>query len=134
MCCCTSVNAGWALHSRHVDCEDEGVSKLGHQGRVPATIVVVVVPTSVPRVMPAAHRPQTYVRPTECPVLDAFCTSLTGISQVQVDAAPGLADALARHHAWLQREGILQDSGELQCRAAAATWSDWDLAVRCLCS
>lgn len=34
---------------------------------------------------------QGYVRPTQHPLLDPFCTQLTGIQQHQVDGAPGLA-------------------------------------------
>ena len=66
------------------------------------------------------------MRPTEHPVLDPFCTGLTGIQQAQVDAAPPLAEALAAFEAWLLGLGLPLAT------TAAATWTSWDLGVRLL--
>jgi inhibitor of KinA sporulation pathway (predicted exonuclease) len=37
----------------------------------------------------------TFVRPVRHPMLTAFCTQLTSITQADVDAAPGFAEAIA---------------------------------------
>jgi inhibitor of KinA sporulation pathway (predicted exonuclease) len=57
------------------------------------------------------------VRPTLRPTLTPFCTQLTGISQVEVDAAPPLPDALAALAAALP----LADPGLRFC-----SWGDFD--------
>lgn len=44
---------------------------------------------------------QTFVKPVRHPRLTAFCCELTGITQAEVDAAPGLAEALAALRHWL---------------------------------
>ncbi|PNH10779.1 ERI1 exoribonuclease 2, partial [Tetrabaena socialis] len=74
---------------------------------------------------------QSYVRPTEHPTLDPFCTELTGISQDQVDTAPLLGSVLPRLAEWLRGLGALQE-GEGAGEAASllpVTWTDWDLKV-----
>lgn len=43
----------------------------------------------------------TLVRPVVHPQLTPFCTTLTGIQQAEVDAAPGFAAAVALLRAWL---------------------------------
>jgi inhibitor of KinA sporulation pathway (predicted exonuclease) len=43
---------------------------------------------------------QTFVRPARLPRLSSFCRELTGISQQDIDAAPGFPEALARLFAW----------------------------------
>jgi 3'-5' exoribonuclease 1 len=49
---------------------------------------------------------QSYVRPTFQPELSDFCTSLTGISQATIDAAPEFADVLADFERWLGTHGL----------------------------
>jgi inhibitor of KinA sporulation pathway (predicted exonuclease) len=44
---------------------------------------------------------RSFVRPVVNPLLSAFCTQLTGITQAQADAAEPLADVLGAHAAWL---------------------------------
>ncbi|RNF20582.1 exonuclease [Trypanosoma conorhini] len=44
----------------------------------------------------------SYVRPTRNPRLTQFCTTLTGITQAQVDAAPTLPEVLRRFDRWLR--------------------------------
>jgi len=83
-----------------------------------------------------------FLRPTARPVLSAFCTSLTGITQAQVDAGVPFRDALARHGAWLWAEVHRADAGaapptplptpaaqhaELAARVTMVTCGDWDL-------
>lgn len=69
---------------------------------------------------------QQYVRPTEHPQLTAFCTQLTGITQETVDGGVLLAEALARHTAWLKERGFLAKGKSL----APVTWGDWDMKVQ----
>jgi inhibitor of KinA sporulation pathway (predicted exonuclease) len=47
---------------------------------------------------------QTFVRPVRHPVLTPFCTRLTSITQADVDAAPGFAQAIAAFGAFLRTE------------------------------
>ncbi len=42
-----------------------------------------------------------FVRPTREPVLSAFCTRLTSITQAQVDSAPTFPEALEKFRAWI---------------------------------
>ena len=62
--------------------------------RVPQEVIelpCVVVERSTTRVVAAFD---TFVRPTEAPLLSPFCTRLTGITQDDVDGAPELPEAL----------------------------------------
>ncbi len=43
----------------------------------------------------------TFVRPTRYPLLSEYCTSLTAITQEQVNVAPAFPEALARFVGWL---------------------------------
>ncbi|XP_068445290.1 ERI1 exoribonuclease 2 [Clinocottus analis] len=84
---------------------------------------------------------QTYVQPQEHPVLSSFCTELTGITQVQVEAGIPLQIGLSRFSRWLQKlqleKGLVfpnrpqgssaPSPSQKQC--AFVTWSDWDLSV-----
>uniref|UniRef100_A0A672YIP9 ERI1 exoribonuclease 2 n=1 Tax=Sphaeramia orbicularis TaxID=375764 RepID=A0A672YIP9_9TELE len=83
----------------------------------------------------------TYVQPQEHPILSEFCTELTGITQVQVEAGIPLRICLSRFSRWLQnlqhQMGVVFPS--MQQRSSEAlpsqklctflTWSDWDLGV-----
>src|SRR5262249_6220392 len=59
---------------------------------------------------------QTFVRPLRLPRLSSFCRELTGITQENVDAAPGFPDALRMFLEWAQ---------PLECVVLAA-WSPYD--------
>ena len=65
----------------------------------------------------AEARFSAVVRPTLRPALTPFCTALTGISQVEVDAAPALPEVLAAMAAALP----LDDPGLRFC-----SWGDFD--------
>nr|XP_057924029.1 ERI1 exoribonuclease 2 isoform X2 [Doryrhamphus excisus]XP_057924038.1 ERI1 exoribonuclease 2 isoform X2 [Doryrhamphus excisus]XP_057924046.1 ERI1 exoribonuclease 2 isoform X2 [Doryrhamphus excisus]XP_057924054.1 ERI1 exoribonuclease 2 isoform X2 [Doryrhamphus excisus]XP_057924063.1 ERI1 exoribonuclease 2 isoform X2 [Doryrhamphus excisus]XP_057924071.1 ERI1 exoribonuclease 2 isoform X2 [Doryrhamphus excisus]XP_057924077.1 ERI1 exoribonuclease 2 isoform X2 [Doryrhamphus excisus]XP_05792408 len=83
----------------------------------------------------------TYVQPQEHPVLSAFCTELTGITQVQVEAGVPLQICLSQFNRWLQTlrlEKALVFPGRQDAASAPPpssklcaflTWSDWDLGV-----
>jgi inhibitor of KinA sporulation pathway (predicted exonuclease) len=60
---------------------------------------------------------QTFVRPRRLPRLSSFCRELTGITQENVDAAPGFPEALRLFLEWAQ---------PLE-RVVLATWSRYDL-------
>ncbi|XP_076004118.1 ERI1 exoribonuclease 2 [Genypterus blacodes] len=76
-----------------------------------------------------------YVQPHEHPILSAFCTELTGITQAQVEAGIPIHICLSRFNRWLQtlqlQMGVVfsreQTGSQKQC--AFLTWSDWDLGV-----
>lgn len=44
---------------------------------------------------------QTFIKPVRYPVLTPFCTTLTSITQDQVDSAPEYRDAIAHLQTWL---------------------------------
>ena len=50
---------------------------------------------------------QTYVKPTEHPMLSEFCTELTGITQEQVDAGVSIETAVAMFHNFLESNNLL---------------------------
>ncbi|XP_032419895.1 ERI1 exoribonuclease 2 [Xiphophorus hellerii] len=83
----------------------------------------------------------TYVQPQEHPVLSEFCTELTGITQVQVEAGVPLQICLSRFNRWVQNlqleKGVMFPNKQQACSASDEsqklctflTWSDWDLGV-----
>ncbi|KAJ8001401.1 hypothetical protein DPEC_G00169130 [Dallia pectoralis] len=82
----------------------------------------------------------TYVQPQEHPLLSEFCTELTGITQIQVEAGVPLHICLSRFNRWLQnlelQRGVVFPRGPTSLAAATkqhpctfVTWSDWDLGV-----
>uniref|UniRef100_A0A672LSL2 ERI1 exoribonuclease 2 n=1 Tax=Sinocyclocheilus grahami TaxID=75366 RepID=A0A672LSL2_SINGR len=80
----------------------------------------------------------SYVQPQEHPVLSAFCTELTGITQGQVESAPPLHICLSRFTRWLQslqqERGVVFETDSTGPApsghpCAFVTWSDWDLGV-----
>ncbi|KZS98952.1 hypothetical protein SISNIDRAFT_403605 [Sistotremastrum niveocremeum HHB9708] len=50
---------------------------------------------------------RTFVRPTFRPVLSAFCTSLTGIAQSDVDTAPTFVEMLPQFKTWMVKHGLI---------------------------
>jgi inhibitor of KinA sporulation pathway (predicted exonuclease) len=66
------------------------------------------------------------VRPTERPILTAFCTNLTGIQQTDVDNADPLDVVLDRFTTWLSLHGITTNGN-----AFPIFCGDWDLG-KCL--
>lgn len=59
---------------------------------------------------------QTFVKPVRNPVLTPFCTSLTSITQTQVEQAPGYADAILLLQKWLSNYQ----------NAVFGSWGDYD--------
>lgn len=59
---------------------------------------------------------QTFVKPVRYPVLTAFCTALTSITQKQVEQAPGYAEAIALLRNWLSNYP----------NAVFGSWGDYD--------
>jgi 3'-5' exoribonuclease 1 len=59
---------------------------------------------------------QTFVRPVRCPILTAFCQSLTSITQTQVDQAPKYPEAIDTLKAWLSN----------YVNAIFGSWGDFD--------
>ncbi|XP_034455964.1 ERI1 exoribonuclease 2 [Hippoglossus hippoglossus] len=83
----------------------------------------------------------TYVQPQEHPTLSEFCTELTGITQMQVEAGIPLRICLSRFCRWLQNlqleKGVVFPNKQQKCSSTSPsqklctflTWSDWDLGV-----
>lgn len=55
---------------------------------------------------------QTFIKPVINPRLTDFCSSLTGITQNDVDGAPGYIEAITDFDDWLQKTGC-------------SVWSSW---------
>ncbi|BFZ62399.1 3'-5' exoribonuclease 1 [Saitoella coloradoensis] len=80
---------------------------------------------------------RTYIKPVKNPKLSEFCTTLTGITQDQVDDAPTFPDALKTVEAWLSKhDNILQphvsDWRNTSPRSQSRNWAfacdgRWDL-------
>lgn len=70
------------------------------------------------RTLQVVSQTQLYVKPVHRPLLSAFCTELTGISQEQVEAGLSFPDALKRFNEWLQ---------PFLPRCVLVTVGDWDL-------
>lgn len=67
---------------------------------------------------------RVYVRPVVHPKLSAFCTSLTGITQDQVDAGVPITEAWRAYLKWLEGKGFF---GPDAPTFTFATCGDWDL-------
>ena len=62
-----------------------------------------------------------YVKPTICPTLSAFCTTLTGITQEMVDSSLELPEILELFQEWTDSNGINPDNTTL------VTFGSWDV-------
>ncbi|XP_062242898.1 ERI1 exoribonuclease 2 [Platichthys flesus] len=81
----------------------------------------------------------TYVQPQEHPTLSEFCTELTGITQIQVEAGIPLRICLSRFCRWLHNlqleKGVVFPNKQQNISPPSPklctflTWSDWDLGV-----
>ena len=69
----------------------------------------------------------TYVKPTLNPLLSQFATTLTGITQAMVDAAPTLPQALNMYLEWLKKHNLINDQNERVGHWYITTWSDADV-------
>jgi inhibitor of KinA sporulation pathway (predicted exonuclease) len=59
---------------------------------------------------------QTFIKPVRYPLLTEFCRSLTSITQMQVDQAPGYVEAIAQLKQWLSHYP----------NAVFGSWGDYD--------
>uniref|UniRef100_A0A8C9REY9 ERI1 exoribonuclease 2 n=1 Tax=Scleropages formosus TaxID=113540 RepID=A0A8C9REY9_SCLFO len=94
----------------------------------------VLLNTSTGKIESEFH---TYVQPQEHPILSDFCTELTGIKQVQVEAGVPLQICLSWFSRWL--ESLCKEKNIVfvkdnvcpptACLCAFVTWSDWDLGI-----
>ncbi|KAJ3109588.1 hypothetical protein HDU96_007170 [Phlyctochytrium bullatum] len=82
---------------------------------------VVLLDAHAPLHFPTIAEFHTYVRPVHHPTLTPFCTSLTGITQPQVDAAPPFPAVLASFNAFIAHHGLTPDN------TLVVTCGDWDL-------
>ena len=83
---------------------------LGNSGRTMETIEIAAIHATPDG--KALSSFQTFIRPVINPVLSDFCTSLTGITQQDVNRAPGYEAAILAFDAWC---------AERDC----AAWSSW---------
>eukprot|EP00747_Dinoflagellata_sp_TGD_P107522 gnl/TRDRNA2_/TRDRNA2_170153_c2_seq1.p1 gnl/TRDRNA2_/TRDRNA2_170153_c2~~gnl/TRDRNA2_/TRDRNA2_170153_c2_seq1.p1 ORF type:complete len:239 (+),score=27.22 gnl/TRDRNA2_/TRDRNA2_170153_c2_seq1:96-719(+) len=68
-----------------------------------------------------------YVKPQVHPVLSAFCTELTGITQRQVDGGLSLAETLQRVDKWLVANSLGVAPSDNSRSFVVCTCGDWDL-------
>ncbi|NWI16761.1 ERI2 exoribonuclease, partial [Crypturellus soui] len=81
----------------------------------------------------------SYVQPQEHPLLSAFCTELTGITQNQVEEGVPLSICLSQFLKWIQKiqkekkilfiSDIPNHSTSEAKLCTFVTWTDWDLGV-----
>ena len=69
----------------------------------------------------------TFVQPTLNPLLTKFSIDLTAIRQVDVDAAPTIAEAMLRYLDWLRGHGLVDSEGRRLGHWAFCTWTDADI-------
>ncbi|NXF03023.1 ERI2 exoribonuclease, partial [Smithornis capensis] len=96
----------------------------------------VLLNTSTGEIESEFHK---YVQPQEHPILSAFCTELTGITQNQVDEGVPLNICLSEFMKWIQKvqkekkitfNTDTQSNFSLEAKACTfVTWTDWDLGV-----
>jgi ERI1 exoribonuclease 3 len=67
---------------------------------------------------------QQYIKPIHNPKLTQFCTSLTGITQQQVDNGISFSDALSEHRKWLESH---LNEPVTDKNVLIVTCGDWDL-------
>ena len=91
---------------------------------------VLLLPDRAPSQWPEF---QTFVRPLRLPRLSSFCRELTGITQENVDAAPGFPEALRLFLEWSQplERVVLADLEPLQFVAARSRSGGPRLAEAC---
>ncbi|KAK7043661.1 hypothetical protein VNI00_008272 [Paramarasmius palmivorus] len=70
----------------------------------------------------------TYVKPSWRPVLSAFCTNLTGITQDQVNVSPSFPEVLTMLEKFLVQEGLIdKTTGERKMRFCWCSDGPWDI-------
>ncbi|KAI0303413.1 ribonuclease H-like domain-containing protein [Multifurca ochricompacta] len=71
---------------------------------------------------------RSFVRPSWCPKLSPFCTSLTGITQEQVDGAPFFPEVARRFSTFLAQHGLIHpETGERLVRFCWCTDGPFDV-------
>ncbi|KAI0262917.1 ribonuclease H-like domain-containing protein [Gloeopeniophorella convolvens] len=71
---------------------------------------------------------RSFVKPTWRPVLSSFCTSLTGITQEQVDAAPHFPEVAGQFSLFLAQHGLIHpETGERLVRFCWCTDGPFDV-------
>ncbi|XP_046756787.1 ERI1 exoribonuclease 2 isoform X3 [Gallus gallus] len=103
---------------------------------VPVEFPAVLLNAATGRIEAEFH---TFVQPQEQPVLSEFCTTLTGVTQKQVDEGVPLHICLSQFLKWLQeiqKEKKILFSSDIPRNAIPeaklctfVTWTDWDLGV-----
>lgn len=78
----------------------------------------ILIHTETLKIVDVFH---SYVKPVIHPKLTAFCTSLTGITQDQVDKAPIFTQVLSLFENWLKSHGLLF------CQKFIVTDGPWDM-------
>lgn len=71
---------------------------------------------------------RSFVRPSWRPQISAFCTSLTSITQQEVDAAPTFSEVMKAFEAFLNKHGLIDSDGQLITRTCWCSDGPWDLA------
>lgn len=84
--------------------------ELGNNGRAMEAIEIGAVHATVRGEVLDAFK--TFIKPVINPVLSEFCTSLTGITQSDVDGAPNYSYAISAFDAWFGKTGC-------------SVWSSW---------
>ncbi|TFK90933.1 hypothetical protein K466DRAFT_573941 [Polyporus arcularius HHB13444] len=79
------------------------------------------------RVLEVVDEFRSFVRPTWRPQLSSFCTTLTGITQEQVDAAPTFPEVLQEFRTFLEKNKLIDHCGQRLVRFCFCTDGPYDI-------
>ncbi|KAI0721557.1 ribonuclease H-like domain-containing protein [Cerioporus squamosus] len=84
-------------------------------------------PRGKARVLEVVDEFRSFVRPTWRPQLTPFCTTLTGITQEQVDAAPTFPEVLQEFRTFLEKNKLIDHCGQRLARFCFCTDGPHDI-------
>lgn len=71
---------------------------------------------------------RSFVKPTWKPILSEYCTTLTGIAQVQVDEAPSLSEVFSLLKVFMAKHKLIdKDTEQILTRFCWCTDGPWDI-------
>ncbi|RPD65915.1 hypothetical protein L226DRAFT_608848 [Lentinus tigrinus ALCF2SS1-7] len=79
------------------------------------------------RVLEVVDEFRSFVRPTWRPQLSPFCTTLTGITQEQVDSAPTFPEVLQEFRTFLEKNKLIDHHGQRLARFCFSTDGPYDI-------
>jgi 3'-5' exoribonuclease 1 len=103
----------------------EGTCQLGSDWDYPNEIIefpVVLLRFNESCKLETVDEFRTFVRPTWRPTLSDFCTSLTGITQAQVDSAPTFVEVVQQFSQFLEKHGLIDSATGMRKPGVKFCW------------